>query len=430
MGSNGRPCNVHRDKGETMRRFKQTFGMGLAVLLLLSIMLAGGVLAAGCGSDGGGGESGGELVIGVDASMSGPLAGFGAYQKWAIDKAVAEINDAGGLDVGGEMMTVKTILYDNKSDPNVASSNVDTLINKDGAIAIIGPVTPAVGNAAALAAEKNGIPYLETGNPIEPFVAVKADSGGWKYAFNFFVLAPPVAENAFKFPVDLGLETNMKTFISVDNSPDGPVFGPACEAAAEANGWEVVGMETHPASQTEFNSLISKMKASGADYVYVLGDTPSFVALSKQMAAANYAPKILYYQRGAQLQEFADAAGDLANGVTLEAYWLPTMPYPGAAELGAAYESATGKKAGQILGPEYAAAQILTQAISRAGSTEPQAIVDALAATDDTFVCGPVKFDENHTSALNLVVAQWQDGTSQQIWPEGEGAVPAIFPMP
>ena len=73
------------------------------------------------------------------------------------------------------------------------------------------------------------------------------------------------------------------------------------------------------------------------------------------------------------------------------------MPYPGAADLGAAYESDTGKKAGQILGPEYAAAQIMMQAISKAGGTEPQAIVDALAATDGTFVCGPVKFDANHT---------------------------------
>ncbi len=413
-----------------MRRYRQTLGVGLAVLLLLSIMIAGASLAA-CGSDdGGGGDGGGEIVIGIDASMSGPLAGFGAYEKWAIEKAVAEVNAAGGLDVGGEKMTVKTVLLDNKSDPNVASSNVDTLINKEGAVAILGPIVPTVGNAAALAAEKNGIPYLETGNPIEPFIAVKADSGGWKYAFNFFVLAPPVAENAFKFPVDLDMKTNMKAFISVDNSPDGPVFGPAAKAAAEANGWEVVGMETHPSTQTEFNSLISKMKESGADYVYVLGDTPTFIALRKQMDAAGYEPKILYFQRGAQLQEFADAAGDLANGVTLEAYWLPTMPYPGAAELGAAYEADTGKKAGQILGPEYAAAQIMMNAISKAGGTEPQAIVDALAATDDTFVCGPVKFDANHTSALNLVVAQWQDATSVQIWPEGEGAVPALFPMP
>jgi branched-chain amino acid transport system substrate-binding protein len=413
-----------------MRRSRYTYHVALGLVLLLSLVLAAGVLAA-CGSSSGGSSGGGDTVtIGIDASMSGPLAGFGAYEKWAIEKAVAEANAAGGIDVGGTKMQVKTVLLDDKSDPNVASSNVDTLINKNGAIAIIGPIVPTVGNAAALSAEKNGIPYLETGNPVEPFVGVKADAGGWKYAFDFFVLAPPVTDNAYKFPGDLGLKTNMKTFISVDNSPDGPVFGAAAKKSAAANGWTVAGYETHPSTQTEFNSLISKMKASGADYLYILGDTPTFVALRKQMDAAGYEPKILYFQRGAQLQEFADAAGALADGVTLEAYWLPTMPYPGAADLGAAYEQDTGKKAGQIMGPEYAAAQIMMQAISKAGGTDPQKIVDALAATDATFVCGPVKFDANHTSALNLVVAQWQNGTSTQIWPAGQGAAKAIFPMP
>ena len=87
------------------------------------------------------------VTIGIDASMSGPLAGFGAYEKWAIEKAVAEANAAGGIDVGGTKMQVKTVLLDNKCDPNVASSNVDTLINKDGAVAIIGPIVPTVGNA-------------------------------------------------------------------------------------------------------------------------------------------------------------------------------------------------------------------------------------------------------------------------------------------
>lgn len=405
-----------------MKRFKLTIGVALALLLVM-----GAGLAAGCGGSSGGGEqAAGEITIGIDASMSGPLAGFGAYEKWAIEAAVADQNAKGGIDVGGKKMKIKTILLDDKSDPNVASSNVDTLINRDGAVAIIGPIVPTVGNAAALAAEKNGIPYLQTGNPLEPFRAVKE----WKYAFTFFVAAPPVAENALKFPDALGLNTNHKIAISVDNSPDGPVFGPLVKKAAEAKGWEVVLEETHPASQTEFTGLIQKLKNSDADYVYVLGDTPTFIALSKQMDAAGYMPKILYYQRGAQLQEFADAAGELANGITLEAYWLPEMPYPGAADLGARYAQDTGKKPGQIMGPEYAAAQIMMDAISRAGSTDPQAIVDALAATDGEFVCGPVKFAADHTCELSLVVAQWQDGTSKQVWPQGEGAFPIVFPMP
>ena len=418
-----RMCGNH--KGDCMKSFKRTFEAALALSLVACLLAAGAVLTAGCGSSGGDAASG-EIVIGIDASMSGPLAGFGAYEKWAVESAVADQNAKGGIDVGGEMMKIKTVLLDDKSDPNVASSNVDTLINKNGAVAIIGPIVPTVGNAAALAAEKNGIPYLETGNPLEAFRAVKE----WKYAFNFFVAAPPVAENAVKFPIDLGLKTNMKMAISMDNSPDGPVFGPLVKDAAVAAGWDVVLEETHPASQAEFNSLIAKLKASDADYVYVLGDTPTFVALRKQMDAANYTPKILYFQRGAQLQEFADASADLANGIVIEAYWLPEMPYPGAAELGARYTTETGKKPGQILGPEFAAAQIMMAAISKAGSTEPQAIVDAIAATDAEFVCGPIKFEADHTSALSLVIAQWQNGSSVQVWPEGDAASPILFPMP
>ena len=106
---------------------------------------------------------------------------------------------------------------------------------------------PTVGNAAALSAEKNGIPYLETGNPIEPFVAVKADSGGWTVRLQLlscWLRRSP--RHAYKFPVDLDMKTNMKTFISVDNSPDGPVFGPAAKGGRRGpTAGKSVGMETH-----------------------------------------------------------------------------------------------------------------------------------------------------------------------------------------
>ena len=53
-----------------MRRFKHTYAVGLAVLLLLSVMLGGAVLAAGCGSSSGGDSGGGGAVtIGIDASI-------------------------------------------------------------------------------------------------------------------------------------------------------------------------------------------------------------------------------------------------------------------------------------------------------------------------------------------------------------------------
>jgi branched-chain amino acid transport system substrate-binding protein len=413
-----------------MKLFHGSSGKTAAVVAAL-LLLAAALLAAGCGSSSGStsdGSGGKEIVIGVDASMSGPLAGFGAFQKWAIEAAVADQNAKGGVTVDGEKVKVKVVLLDDKSDAKVAATNVDTLINKEGAVAILGPVTPAVGNPAALAAEKAGIPYLMTGNPLEPFMAVK----DWVYAFNFFVSGVELGDANFAVMTDLGLKekTNGIVATCVDNSPDGPVFDAMWSAAAKKYGWKEVKMPPYPASATEFNSLIQKVKESGADYMIALGDTPQLVALRKQMDASGLQPKILDFARGAQLQQFADSLGPLSDGVMIESYWLPELPYPGAAEVGQRYIDETGQSMGQILGPEYAAGQIMLEAIDAAGSTEPQKIVDAIAATDGEFVCGPVKFDEKHVSAIPVIWTQWQDQKSVIVWPADVANGEAIFPLP
>ena len=412
----------------SVRRYS-TKGRVTALILALLLVTAAALLVVGCGSSGGGSGSSSEVVIGVDASMSGPLAGFGAYEKWAIDTYVSKLNAQGGVTIDGKKTKVKVVLLDDKSDPNVAASNIDTLVTKNKAIALIGPVTPAVGNAAALAAERNRIPYLETGNPLEPFRAVKE----WTWAWDFFFAAPDLAKGAFQSLADLGItpKTNKQVFIASDNSPDGPVFLAAIASSAKAAGWKVAGTDTHPSNATEFGSLIGKLKNSGADYVIFLGDTPQEVALRKQMAAAGYTPKILYIVRGGQLQQFADALGPLSDGIILESYWLPALPYPGAAELGQEYTSSTGQSFGQILGLEYTAAQVLTEAITKADSTDPTKINDALGQTDGTYVGGPVKFAApNHTSVTPLFFSQWQNQKCVIIWPQDIANGEMIFPMP
>lgn len=414
----------------TSRSFRRVTRIG--ALLVGSVLIPLALLTAGCGSSdnaaSGGSAPREEIVIGVDASMSGPLAGFGAFQKWAIETAVADQNAKGGITVNGKQVNVKIVLLDDKSDAKVAASNVDTLINKEGAVAILGPVTPTVGNPAALAAEKNGIPYLETGNPLEPFLAVKE----WKYAFDFFVSGAELGDANFKVMTDLGIkeQTNGIVATCVDNSPDGPVFDAIWTQAAKTYGWKQVKMPEYPSTATDFSSLIAKIKQSKADYVVALGDTPTLVALRKQMDAANLKPKILDLARGAQLQQFADALGPLSEGVMIESYWLPDLPYPGAAEVGQRFIDETGQSMGQILGPEYAAAQIMMDAINRAGSTDPQAIVDALAATDGDFVCGPVKFNEQHVSVIPVIWTQWQNQKSVVVWPENVATGKVIFPLP
>jgi len=418
-----------------MKSFKEWRGLRLA-LAFGAVAMVAALALAGCGSSSssssGGSSEGGEIVIGVDASMTGPLAGFGAHEQWSINAVVSDYNAKGGVTVDGVQHKVKIVLYDDKSDGNVAAKNVDTLITKDKAVAIIGPIVPTVGNPAALAAERRGIPYIESGNPLEPFLGVKADSGGWKYAFDFFVSGANLGESTFQWLADYGLDkqTNMKVATAVDNSADGPVLDALWTANAKKYGWTQIPMPPYPSNATEFGSLITKLKESGADYVVALGDTPVLIALRKQMDAAGYKPKVMDFARGAQLQQFSDALGPLAEGIVIDSYWTPEAGYPGATELGARFDKEAGFTIGQMVGPSYATGQILMDAITKANSTDPQKIVDAIAATDGVYVCGPVKFDANHTATLQSLITQWQSGKSEIIWPKDMATAEVIFPLP
>ena len=367
-----------------------------------------------------------ELLIGVDASLSSFLAPFGAYQTWAQQAAVDDQNAAGGIVIDGIAHRVKLVVYDDKSDGNVAAANVDTMITKDKVVAVLGPIVPTVGNPAALAAERQKIPYLMTGNPLEVFREVTQ----WEWAFNFFVSLADGADTVFASVDSVKAQTNGKVALCVDNSADGPGQLEGWKAMAEQYGWTAVEMPAFPMGTTDFGSLVDKLKTEACDFVCIMADTPDLIALRKQMDAAGYKPKLLQFSRGAQVQQFADALGTLADGIMHFSYWSPDLPYPGAAELGKRYQESAGQSIGQIVGPEYAAAQILLAAIAKAGTTDATAIRDALAATDDTFVCGPVKFAEDHTSVEPSLQFQWQGGKAVIVWTEDVKNGELVFPLP
>jgi len=367
-----------------------------------------------------------ELLIGVDASLSSFLAPFGAYQTWAQQAAVDDQNAQGGIVVDGVAHRVKLVILDDKSDGNVAASNVDTLITKNKVVAVLGPIVPTVGNPAALAAERKKIPYLETGNPLEVFREVTQ----WQWAFNFFVSLADGADTDFAAVQDVKSQTNGKVAIVVDNSPDGPGALAGWKAVAAKYGWQAVEMPAFPEGSTDFGSLVAKLKTADCDFMCVIADTPDLIALRKQMDSAGYKPKIVQFSRGAQVQQFADALGPLADGIIHFSYWSPELPYPGAADLGKRYQASAGQSIGQIVGPEYAAAQILLAAIAKAGTADPTAIRDAIAATDATFVCGPVKFAADHTSVEPSLQFQWQGGKAVIVWTPDVATGKLLFPMP
>lgn len=368
-----------------------------------------------------------DIVIGASIPLSGPLAGFGSFQKWGYGHAVAEVNNAGGIAIGGTKMHVRLVIRDDRTDPNVTAGNIDTLISRDHAVALLGSCTPALVNAGAFVAERKKVPMVTGCDPLEAFKGVRK----WHYVWDMFFDEPELAALPFQTLAGLGIVTNKKVAIIHDNGPDGQaVGGEIWPKIAKDSGYEVVQNASFPVDNTQFTSIIEEAKGKGADIVLVDAITPQAVSIRKQMASAGYTPKILVMEKGAEPVQFAQALGKLADGIMVGGYWDPTFPYPGAKDLAARFESETKLSQSQHIADSVAAAQVLLDGIAAAGSLDATKINAALGRTDKTYVVGPVKFDDSHTAKLPVVALQWQGGRTVIVWPGDRADGKMLFPVP
>src|SRR6266540_1873415 len=216
--------------------------------VLAGLVACVALLAAGCAGNSSSSSSS-EIVIGASIPLSGPLAGFGSFQRWGYQHAVDEANQAGGVQVGGAKRKVRLVL-------------------------------------------------LVTGcAPLEAFKSVKQ----WQYVWDVFFDEPDLAEAPFKTLDAAGVETNKKVAIVHDNGPDGAVVGGQLwPALAQRYGYTVASNQSFPVDNTQFNSLISNAKATGADVFLIDAVTPQAVTIRKQMASAGYAPKVIVAEKGAE----------------------------------------------------------------------------------------------------------------------------------
>ncbi|HEY1720634.1 MAG TPA: amino acid ABC transporter substrate-binding protein [Magnetospirillaceae bacterium] len=368
-----------------------------------------------------------EVVIGAPLPLNGPLAGFGSFDQWGYQHAVDEVNKAGGVTIDGKKRMVKLIIRDDKTDPNVSASNVETLISRDHVTALLGSCTPMLVNAGALVAERHKVPMVTGCDPLGAFTSVRK----WNWVWDIFFDERELASLAFKTMKDLGIKTDNKMAIMADNGPDGLIVGgKVWPMLAKENGYEVVANGSFPVDNTQFTSIVAQAKNAGADVVMSDFVTPPAVALRKQMKEGGYSPKLMVIEKGAEPVQFAEALGPLAEGILVGGYWDPSFPYPGAADLEKQFEKDTGKSGSQHIADSYAAAKVLLDAIEAAGSTDPAKINAAIAKTDKTYVVGPVKFSPEHTSKLELVEDQWQNGKSVVVWPANRATGKFEFPIP
>ena len=101
------------------------------------------------------GEAGEDLVIGSINSLTGSNVLTGQEEKWAQEKAVADINAKGGIKLADGKMHKLVLKYvDDKSQPTEGAAAMEKLIKTDGIKIVLSSNITPVNQAAATVAEQ------------------------------------------------------------------------------------------------------------------------------------------------------------------------------------------------------------------------------------------------------------------------------------
>lgn len=360
------------------------------------------------------------IKVGAVVPITGRYAGLGGQVKTGYELAVKDINDAGGVDIGGTKIPIELTLLDDESDPTKTVQQLETQAS-NGAVAYLGGAGSDLHAAAAGIAEKNKIPYLGIAFALE-----SPHKQGFKYLFSPFAKSKDQAMSTFDVLDSLDPKpANIAVF--KETTDWGKELEDYWTAEAGARGYTIKVYEYAPGT-TDFSSLILPAKDSGAEVLLGLPNPPDGLAMMKQIKELDWNAKVYLLIRAPDPPTFGENLGVDSDGVMLMPGWNPGVNFPGAADMVQRHMDEYGKPAVALTGPAYACVQILADSISRAGSVDPAAIRDAMAATDMDTVIGPVTFNEDGTGNVVNVVNQWQGGKQALVWPPDQAKADIIYP--
>ena len=334
----------------------------LSAFLLLTTAVA-------CGEESGG--DGGPIRVGQIVSLTGNYSPLGSENKKSVELAVAKVNRDGG--VLGRRLEV--VVKDDKSQPDQSVLAFNDLRGDDVA-AVIGSPFSNSALATIPLVDREEIPYLsltpadEQVDPIHPYVfVVPATSGTY-------------AERILQYLEATGVST---VAVAHDTRSSYAVAGyEGMRDNASRHGIEIVADEEFQTDATEFGSVFGHVRGSNAQALVVWATGAPAVALTKQYASAGLdIPLVLTGAQASKL--FLDPVGAAAEGAVVASSIgvvgqdLPDGKQKAAIdELTTAFSDAHGYPPPQFAQDGWSAVHLLVAAIEKAGSTEPEAIRDAL----------------------------------------------------
>ncbi len=361
------------------------------------------------------------LRIGAPLALTGGLADEGKKQQAVWELWLEKVKAAGGIEVGGEKMSVEFVEYDYQTDGKRAGQLAEKLVTDDKVDVLLAPFGSGHTKIVAAVAERYQVPLLAC-----VASSVSVYDQGFKYLFG--TLAP-----------NTGMTESMVTFfkeqmpslkkVAVYGRDD--VFPKAMASAlsnsAKSGGLDVVYDQLYAVGTLDHSAAASAMKSAAPDWIYMTGYTQDLILGRKQLQDLGVKAPIITMVTGPAYREFTEGLGSLSDGVTSSTWWHHATaytdtigPWSSTADFYKDFLAKFKSDPDYVHGSCAAAVDVLVNAVQKAGSTNKQAVRDALAATDVTTFYGPIDFGDNGMNqGREMPIIQVQKEEVKVLYPAG-----------
>jgi branched-chain amino acid transport system substrate-binding protein len=335
------------------------------------------------------------IKIGLVQPLTGSVAYNGTADVAGSKQAVDERNAKGGV-LGKQ---IELVIEDGQCKPANSVNAAEKLIQKDKVVAISGAFCSSATAAVIPVTEKYKLPLI-TG------VSSKSDltEKGYKYFFRATETDALLAK-AFAKIIHDKLKLQNVAYIGV-NDDWGRGGVEEFSKQMKALGAKSAMTEYFDHGTTDYYTLLTKLKASKADGVFVAAETQDGSILVKQIKELGLDIKVFGVGSWAT-SDFISLAGPAAEGIYAAVPYSATMQTPKNAAFVKTYFERNKENPGKYGAAGYNAMNILMDAIERAKSTEAEQITAALRQTDYEGPNGHFKFTPNGQAwGFNVVLVQ------------------------
>jgi branched-chain amino acid transport system substrate-binding protein len=372
-------------------------------------------------------QSHAQVKIGVVNSLSGPFAAFGERYRTGLQIALDEVNADGGIN--GEELQLE--IQDDRSEAQSALAAVESLINQDVPL-IIGSYASSITGPMAQLMTREEVPLIVLGSADD---SITRPGSPWVFrAKHNSTIVARTYFDYFDYLRERG-DVELKTVAMLYGNGAWPTsLAKAGKEFAQERGYEVVGDQAYDQGTSDFRPILNRFRSEEPDILYIVSYADDGVAITRQLREVGVNAHVIAIDTSAALPNYPDQVGDLAEYVATVVSWSKDVQYEGVEDLYERLKAAAGSEPSFYEAEGYLALRIAADALRRAGSTDREAVRDALDQTDLETPVTSVRFEDfdgfQNQNPIRSLMLQIQNGEHVTVFPEELAAAEPNHPTP